>query len=82
MIICAVQERQYSPLVSEPRPAAAPNRSLDPRGARAVQYCIARARGADEDLDREMELISFLCDHNLLADWRREAAISHLRPFV
>jgi hypothetical protein len=24
--MCAVQERQYSPLVSEPRPAAAPNR--------------------------------------------------------
>jgi hypothetical protein len=120
VIMCAVQERQYSPLVSEPRPATAPNRSprltmplmsitfrrrpgafmtpqlwqaaaarlqsmlfsLDPRGARTVQYCIARARGADEDLDREMELISFLCDHNLSADWRREAAISHLRPFV
>jgi hypothetical protein len=43
--------------------------SLDHRGARAAQYCMARARGGAEDLDREAELISFLCDHNLSADW-------------
>ena len=43
--------------------------SVDPRGARAAQYCMARACGAAEDLDREAELISFLCDHNLSADW-------------
>ena len=43
--------------------------SVDPRGARAAQYCMARARGGAEDLEREAELISFLCDHNLSADW-------------
>ena len=43
--------------------------SLDHRGARAARYCMARARGGAEDLDREAELISFLCDHNLSADW-------------
>jgi hypothetical protein len=37
--------------------------------ARAIAYCRGRAAGAEEDIDREVEMVEFLAAHKQSIDW-------------